>query len=156
MSYGNDMAPTIERAARTDTGLAAELRFSVMRLRRRLAYERHPDNELSIGQMTVLGALYRKGECTVGQLAEHERMRPPSMTRTINCLADDGYVVRRADDTDKRLVLVSLTERGTAIVLADRRRRDHWLAQRLRELTPDERAVLREAAPILEKIATSE
>ena len=155
MSYAKDMAPTIERSARTDTGLAAELRLSVMRLRRRLANERHPDNELSIGQMTVLGALYRKGECTIGQLAEHERVRPPSMTRTINCLADDGYVVRRADDTDKRLVLVSLTERGTAIVLADRRRRDHWLAQRLRELSPDERAVLREAAPILERLATS-
>ena len=132
MSYAKYMAPTIESSARTDTGLAAELRLSVMRLRRRLANERHPDNELSIGQMTVLGALYRKRECTVGQLAEHERVRPPSMTRTINCLADDGYVVRRADDTDKRLVLVSLTERGTAIVLADRRRRDHWLAQRLR------------------------
>ena len=57
---------------------------------------------------------------------------------------------------DKRLVLVSLTERGTAIVLADRRRRDHWLAQRLRELTPDERAVLREAAPILERLATTD
>src|SRR6476619_3808523 len=152
MSYVKDMVPTIERSARTDTGLAAELRLSVMRLRRRLANERHPDNELSIGQMTVLGALYRKGECTIGQLAEHERVRPPSMTRTINCLADDGYVVRRADDTDKRLVLVSLTERGTAIVLADRRRRDHWLAQRLRELTPDERAVLREAAPIQDRL----
>ena len=76
------------------------------------------------------------------------------VAREIDCLADDGHVVRRADDTDKRLVLVSLTERGTAIVLADRRRRDHWLAQRLRELTPDERAVLREAAPILERLAT--
>ncbi len=149
------MAPTIERAARTDTGLAAELRFSVMRLRRRLANERHPDNELSIGQMTVLGALYRTGECTVGQLADHERVRPPSMTRTINCLVEDGCVVRRADADDKRLVLVSITERGKQIVLADRSRRDAWLARRLRELTPGERAVLREAAPILERLATT-
>src|SRR4051812_30870635 len=141
MSYANYMAPTIESSARTDTGLAAELRLSVMRLRRRLANERHPANELSIGQMTVLGALYRMRECTVGQRAGQERVRQPAMTPRITCLANNGSVVRRADDTDKRLVLVTLTERGTATALADRRRRDHWLAQRLRELTPDERAV---------------
>jgi DNA-binding MarR family transcriptional regulator len=149
------MAPTTERVARTDAGLASELRLSVMRLRRRLASERHPDNELSIGQMAVLGALYRKGESTVGQLAEFERVRPPSMTRTVSCLADHGYVVRRAADADKRQVLVSITERGKEIVLADRRRRDAWLNHRLRELTPHERAVLREAAPILERLATT-
>ena len=56
MSYANDM-PTVEKAARTDAGLATELRLSVMRLRRRLANERHPDNELSLGAMAVLGLL---------------------------------------------------------------------------------------------------
>ena len=61
--------PTVEKAARTDAGLASELRLSVMRLRRRLAAERHPDNELSLGAMAVLGALYRNGELTVGELA---------------------------------------------------------------------------------------
>ena len=44
MSYANDM-PTVENVARTDAGLASELRVSVMRLRRRLAVERHPDND---------------------------------------------------------------------------------------------------------------
>ena len=48
MSYANDM-PTVEMASRTDAGLASELRLSVMRLRRRLAGERHPDNVLSMG-----------------------------------------------------------------------------------------------------------
>ena len=60
MSYANDM-PTVEKATKTDAGLAAELRVGVMRLRRRLADERHPDNELSINQMAVLGCLYRHG-----------------------------------------------------------------------------------------------
>ncbi len=153
MSYANDM-PTVERVARTDAGLAAELRLSVMRLRRRLANERHPDNELSMNAMAVLGALYRNGELTVGDLAAHERVRPPSMTRTVTCLEDGGYVSRRPHDTDGRQVVVTLTERGKTTLLADRRRRDEWLAQRLRDLTPHERAVLREAAPILEKLTT--
>ncbi|MDQ6642092.1 MAG: MarR family transcriptional regulator [Actinomycetota bacterium] len=149
------MSPTLERVARTDAGLASELRVSVMRLRRRLAAEREPGNELSVGALSVLGVLFRTGECTVGQLADHERVRPPSMTRTVNCLVDAGYVVRRSDEHDKRQVLVSISEQGKTILLADRHRRDAWLAQRLRELAPHERAVLREAAPIIERLATS-
>jgi DNA-binding MarR family transcriptional regulator len=145
--------PTVERVARSDTGLASELRLSVMRLRRRLANERHPDNELSMNAMAVLGALYRSGDLTIGELAAHERVQPPSMTRTVNCLEDGGFVTRRAHDTDGRQVLVTLTEPGRTTLLADRDRRDEWLAQRLRGLTTDERAILRRAAPVLQRLA---
>ncbi|CUR56973.1 transcriptional regulator, MarR family [metagenome] len=145
--------PTVEKVAKTDTGLASELRFSVMRLRRRLASEQHPDNELSLGQMAVLGYLYRHGELSVGELAQAEHVQPPSMTRTVNCLAESGHVTRRKHDTDGRQVLVVLSEAGRRAVVTDRARRDAWLAQQLRTLTPDERAVLRAAAPILERLA---
>jgi DNA-binding MarR family transcriptional regulator len=145
--------PTVEKVARTDAGLASELRLSVMRLRRRLANERHPDNELSMNAMAVLGALYRNGDLTLGELAAHERVQPPSMTRTVNCLEEGGYVARRAHDTDGRQVLVTLTGPGRTRLLADRDRRDEWLARRLRELSAEERAVLRQAAPIIERLA---
>ena len=145
--------PTVQRAARTDAGLAAELRLSVMRLRRRLANERHPDNELSLGAMAVLGCLYRHGELSVGELASQERVQPPSMTRTINCLEEGGYVARRPHETDGRQVVVVLSDLGRDTVLADRARRDAWLARKLQDLTPEERAVLRRAAPILEQLA---
>ena len=153
MSYANEM-PTLQKVARTDAGLAAELRLSVMRLRRRLASERHPDNELSINQMGVLGVLYRTGDAlSVGELAAAERVQPPSMTRTVNCLEESGDVVRRPHETDGRQVLVELSEKGRSRVLADRERRDAWLARRLKELTPEERAILRQAAPLLEHLA---
>ncbi len=152
MTYANDM-PTVEKVARTDAGLASELRLSVMRLRRRLAHERHPDNELSLNQMAVLGALYRNGDLTIGELAAHERVQPPSMTRTVNCLEQDGYVARRPHDTDGRQVLVAISDSGRDVVHADRERRDAWLSRRLRELSPEDRAVLRKAAPILEQLA---
>jgi len=147
--------PTVEKVARTDAGLASELRLSVMRLRRRLAVERDPDNPLSINAMGILGALYRVGDLTVGELASRELVKPPSMTRTVNCLQSDGYVVRRRHETDGRQVVVSLTDLGRDTVLVDRRRRDEWLAIRLRDLTPDQRAVLRRAAPILESLASA-
>jgi DNA-binding MarR family transcriptional regulator len=152
MTYANDM-PTVEKVARTDAGLAAELRLGVMRLRRRLAVERHPDNELSLNQMGVLGVLARRGAMTVGELAGAEKVQPPSMTRTVNCLEDSGDVRKRPHETDRRQVVVELSEQGRGRVLADRARRDAWLAQRLRELSPEERAVLRQAAPILDRLA---
>ena len=146
--------PSAEKVARTDSGLASALRISVARLSRRLRAERDPDNELlPVGQLSVLGALSRVGECTVGELAALERVQPPSMTRTVNCLAELGYVVRRKHATDGRPVVVGLSDSGRPTLASDRRRRDAWLAQRLRELTPDERAVLRQAAPILERLA---
>lgn len=155
MSYAKHMPPTIEKLARTDAGLAAALRVSAARLVRRLRSERDPHNELSIGQLCVLGALFRNGECSIGELAAQERVQPPSMTRTVNGLEEAGYVVRRPHETDGRQVVVTLAEKGRATVDADRRRRDAWLAQRLRELTPEERSVLRQAAPILERLANA-
>ena len=147
--------PSVEKIARTDSGLASALRVSVARLSRRLRSERDPQNELSVGQLSVLGALFRNGECSVGELAQHERVQPPSMTRTVNCLAEGGYVARRPHPTDGRQVVVALSEKGSATLAADRRRRDAWLAQRLRELTPEERAVLRQAAPLIERLANA-
>lgn len=156
MSYAHDMSQTLAPApapAPSDiSALAAELRLSVMRLRRRLALERHPDNQLSISAMSVLGVLFRRGDATIGELASFERVQPPSMTRTVNCLQEGGYVVRRPHDTDGRQVLVSLTDLGRATLLADRDRRDAWLARRLATLSPEERAVLRRAAPLFETI----
>lgn len=152
MSYAKYMA-TVEQIVRTDAGLASGLRVAVARLTRRLRSERDPANELSIGQLSVLGALYRNGACSIGELAAHERVQPPSMTRTVNCLEEAGYVVRRPHATDRRQVVVTLADKGSTTLAADRRRRDAWLARRLRELTPEERHVLRQAAPILERLA---
>jgi DNA-binding MarR family transcriptional regulator len=155
MSYANDM-PTAQMVARTDAGLASELRLSVMRLRRRLSNERHPDNPLSMGAMAVLGCLFRNGDLTVGELAALERVQPPSMTRTVNALEEGGYITRRAHETDGRQVVVVLSDQGRTTVLADRARRDAWLARRLRDLTPEERDLLRRAAPVLERLAHSD
>jgi DNA-binding MarR family transcriptional regulator len=147
------MAPTLEHVSRSDTGLASVLRVSVARLSRRLRAERPDDLGISTTGLAVLGLLLREGDHTIGQLAHAERVQPPSMTRTVRCLEELGYAERRPHPTDGRQVVVHLSEAGRELVLAERRRRDAWLARRLRELTPDERAVLREAAPILERLS---
>ncbi|WP_110182972.1 MarR family winged helix-turn-helix transcriptional regulator [Nocardioides solisilvae] len=145
--------PTVEKVTRSDAGLASELRFGVMRLRRRLALERHPDNPLSLGSMSVLGCLFRGGDRTVGELAVFEGVQPPSMTRTVTALEQAGYVVRRPHESDGRAVVVQLTEQGRDAVRADRDRRDAWLARRLTGLSDGDRAVLRRAAVLLHQLA---
>ena len=148
--------PTVENVARTDAGLASELRMSVMRLRRRLANERDPENQLSISMMAVLGALYRFGELTIGELAAFERVQPPTMTRKVTSLEEGGYLTRRPHESDGRVVVVTLSEKGRATVLADRKLRDEWLARQLRDLTAEERDILRAAVPILHRLYQQE
>jgi len=140
-------------------GLATGLRISVSRLARRLRVERTsqgmPEAELSDTQFAALSALERHSAMTPGELAEHEKVQPPSMTRVIAVLEDRGLVMRAPHTTDRRQVVLTVTEEGRAVVQPARRRRDEWLTRRLKELTPQERATLRAAAPILEKLSQS-
>ena len=144
---------------RTDAGLATSLRISVSRLARRLRVERTepgPDGvTLSDTQLAALAALERHGTMTPGELAEHEKVQPPSMTRVIAALSGWGLVTRAPHATDRRQVVLAVTPEGRDLVTRTRRRREAWLAKRLAELTPQERAALRAAAPILEKLSQS-
>jgi DNA-binding MarR family transcriptional regulator len=137
----------------TDT--ASGLRISTMRLARRLRSERDPENDLTLSQLAVLGTLSRHGAMTIGELAVHERVRPPSMTRLVGCLEERGLVTRQPHPTDGRQVVIRLTAEGATLLSEDRSRRDAWMSRRLRELSPAEREILRQAAPIMERLAQS-
>jgi len=144
---------------RTDAGLATALRISVSRLARRLRVERTepgPDGvTLSDTQLAALATLERHGEMTPGELAEHEKVQPPSMTRVIAALSDWGLVTKAPHATDRRQVVLTVTPDGRSLVQRTRRRREAWLAKRLAELSPQERAALRAAAAVLEKLSQS-
>jgi len=131
-----------QAATRSDAGLATALRISISRLARRLRVER-----LGLGGTeTVLSDI---------QLAEYEKVQPPSMTRVIAVLEERHLVQREPHPSDRRQVILTVTAEGRALVNRVRRRREAWLAQRLQELTPEERTILRAAAPILEKLSQS-
>ncbi len=147
------MPTEVAKLARTDAGLASALRISVMRLSRRLRNERDVDDDLTANQLAVLGTLVRNGALTIGDLAAAEKVQPPSMTRTVGCLADKDLVSRDPHPTDKRVVVVSLTDLGRAVIAESRRRKEAWLNHRLKELSAAERQILREAAPILERLS---
>jgi DNA-binding MarR family transcriptional regulator len=77
------------------------------------------------------------------------------MTRTVNSLAEAGLVTRRPNATDGRQVVVGLTPAASRVLDEDRRRRDAWLAKRLADLTADQRALLRDVAPLLDGLAST-
>ena len=149
MSATRTAAPA---SAAVDTELASVLRISVMRLARRLRSERS-DSDLTLTQLSALSALERHGPSSPGALAAHEKVQPPSMTRVLAVLEDQGLVVRTPHPTDGRQVLVAVTPAATAILREDRRRREAWLVDQVAHLTADERALLRLAAPLLDHLA---
>jgi DNA-binding MarR family transcriptional regulator len=110
---------------------------------------------LSETQLAALSALEVHHAMTPGELAEHEKVQPPSMTRVIAVLEERSLVLRSPHPTDRRQVILTVTEEGRAVVQRVRRRKDAWLARRLAELTTEERATLRAAVPILEKLSQS-
>jgi DNA-binding MarR family transcriptional regulator len=138
----------------TDTALASTLRLSVMRLARRMRAQR-ADTMLTLSQLAALATLDRHGALSPGELAAHEKISPPSMTRLLGVLETGGLVVRTAHPTDRRQVLLAVSPAGQALLKEDRRRRDVWLAQRLQDLPADELQVLRRAAGILDRLASS-
>jgi DNA-binding MarR family transcriptional regulator len=150
---GGMAATSTMTTPRTNSGLASTLRISVMRLARRMRNERDANDDMSASQLSALFALARRGTLSIGDLAAEEKVQPPSMTRTVGCLAEKGLVRRDADESDRRMVVISLTDEGVAMVEESRRRKELWLHERLIELTPAERQILREAAPILEALS---
>jgi DNA-binding MarR family transcriptional regulator len=159
MTYAKHMpsspavTPTAARRQRpaAPAALAADLRVALMRSVRRIRQEKSSE-AITDGQYSVLGVLEGRGAMTPRELAEHEHVQPPSMTRTVNALAEAGLVSRSDHPDDGRQVLVALTEAGSAEVRRTRRRRDAWLAQRLADLTPEERDVLARAGDILLRV----
>ena len=147
--------PAAAETRSVSPALASSLRVAIARVGRRLRAERLEGSEVSLGQIGVIARLFVDGDQTIGALAESECVRPPSMTRTITSLEELGLVHRRPHPTDGRQVLITLTPDGRETLMADRRRRDAWLAKGLAELTPEERAILTAAAPLLERLAGS-
>ncbi|QPE04310.1 MarR family transcriptional regulator [Microbacterium schleiferi] len=154
MSYAKDLMnePDSPPDSHPLAGDASQLRMGVFRFARRMRTERSIDS-MSDGQFAVLADLYLNGPRTLGELAERERVSPPSMNRTVNCLQDTGYVERSADDNDGRKVVITITDDGRAVVDETTRRRDAWVETVLADITEQERATLTAAAAVLQRLA---
>lgn len=134
--------------------LAVSLRDALIRLNRRVRQTR-PVGDLTATQLSALTSLELAGALTPGELADIERVRPPTMSKIISKLEERGLVQRTPHPSDGRQVILAATPQGRQVVAALDRVREEWLAQRLTELSAADREILRRAAEILRRLASS-
>ncbi|MCH9817175.1 MAG: MarR family transcriptional regulator [Actinomycetia bacterium] len=136
--------------------MVPELRIGVTRLSRRLRSERPDDDSLTPSQLAVLGTLVRNGPMRPGELAAAERVRPPSMTRILAHLMDEGMIEKTQDPQDGRQVLIELTSAAAERIQSMRQRKDAYLTQALAQLSPQDRDLVLRAGPLLSQLALQE
>ena len=145
------------RTIPTEAGLtetAAHLRLAITRTARRLRQEAAGD--LTPTAAAALATIERHGPLTPSELAEIERIKRPTATRTLGFLAEQGLVDRTPDPTDGRSALVAISSDGRERLRRLRSRKNAYLARRMRELSPAEVETLERAARILDGILASE
>jgi DNA-binding MarR family transcriptional regulator len=101
----------------------------------------------------TLGILERNGPCRLTALATHERVTQPAMTQLIGRLEDAGLVRRDADPGDGRVVQVSITDAGRALLAIRRVERAKRLGTLLMQLSPAHQELLAAALPALNELA---
>jgi DNA-binding MarR family transcriptional regulator len=135
------------------TGTAARLRLAVVRTARRLRQEASGAvGELSPTATAALASVERHGPLTPSELAEIERVKRPTATRTLRALTEAGLVDRAPDPADGRSALVSVTTQGRERLRRLRKRKNAYLARRMRDLPEGDLETLERAAAILEGI----
>ncbi len=124
------------------------------RLNRRLRQQ--GESGLSPSAFSALATISRRGSLTLGELATHEGVKPPSITSTVAALEAQGLVTRGADAADRRVSRVAVTPRGRLRLMRSRTRKTAYLAARLAGLDEHQLQVLDEAAGILERLLEEE
>jgi DNA-binding MarR family transcriptional regulator len=149
------MNPTAKDTPLTDS--AAKLRLAIVRTARRLRQEAASEaTGLTPTSTAALATIERHGPLTPSELAEIERVKRPTVTRTLGCLEREGLIERTPDPADGRSSLVSLNGAGRERLRRLRGRKNAYLARRMRDLSADEVETLERAAEILDRMREGE
>jgi DNA-binding MarR family transcriptional regulator len=128
--------------------LGGQLDTRLLRLYHQLARGR----DMSRTAASVLATLRDSGPRRITELAASEAIAQPSATTLVARLERDGLARREPDPDDARAVRVHLTDEGRERLGAMRAQRAADVDARLAALSPEERAVLESALPILDKL----
>ena len=139
------------------TDAAARLRMAIVRTGRRLRQEAAAESSgLTPTSTAALATIERHGPLTPSELAELERVKRPTVTRTLGCLDREGLIERTPDPADGRSSLVAVNAAGRERLRRLRGRKNAYLAKRMRDLPAEDVAALERAAEILEGLLESE
>ncbi len=145
------------KAAKDLTESAVHLRMAIVRTARRLRQEAAAEaSGLTPTSTSALAAIDVHGPLTPSELAAIERVKRPTMTRTLGCLEREGLIERTPDPADGRSSLIAINAAGRERLRRLRGRKNAYLARRMRDLTPEEIETLERAAEILDRMREGE
>jgi DNA-binding MarR family transcriptional regulator len=134
----------------TDTALAAELLSAVARINR-LATQR-VRVKLPFAQARLLAAIEDQGTARISDLAELDHCSQPTMTTQVRKLEDAGLVSRATDPSDARAVLITITEKGVAMLTQIRVARSAVIDPYLNRLAEADRQTLADAVRVMRNL----
>lgn len=132
----------------------ARLRLVLLRLARQI--RSHSAGDITPSQLAVVATLARHGPCTIGQLAEYEHVRAPTISKIAEAVVAKGLADRVVDTADRRRVMVTLSAAGERLLLDIRQAALGWLAPQVKGLPPDDVAAVRAALPVLERLLAAD
>jgi DNA-binding MarR family transcriptional regulator len=131
--------------------IADQLHSAAIHLLRKLRKE-DEGTGLNAPRLSALSVIVFGGPVTLGDLAAAEQVRPPTMTRIVNALEEQGLVTKKQDANDRRSTLLSATPAGKKLLMEGRARRVRALAKQITALSHKQRSTLQEAAEILKEV----
>jgi DNA-binding MarR family transcriptional regulator len=143
-------SPDLSPTSRTTDDLPGRLRLVIARTARRLRQEASAG--LSPSLTAALATIESCGPLTPSELAEREGIKRPAATRIVARLEAEGLVDRATDPSDRRVTLIAANPAGRDLLRRIRRRKNEYLARRLRGLPPEDLAALERAADVLERL----
>jgi DNA-binding MarR family transcriptional regulator len=112
-----------------------------------------PSPEMSLTGVSTLRTLEMSGPARLTELAAAQSVTQPAMTQLVTRMERDGFVQRRSDKLDGRVVLVALTEEGQAFLMRRRDARARELGDLMNTLPEADRAMILAAVPALTMLA---
>jgi len=134
--------------------IADEIHSAAIHLLRKLRRE-DSQSGLNSPRLSALSVIVFAGPVTLGDLAAAEQVRPPTMTRIVDALAELGFVIRSRNAKDGRSTYITATPAGRNLLMKGRERRVRALAAQIAQLKAEQRATLQDAARILKEVIAS-
>ena len=95
------------------------------------------------------------GPCTVSDLARHNAVSPPTISKSIDMLVRRGWVARSRSAGDRRQTLVALTSKGRRVVAGVTQQAERHIGQTLSQLTAQERADIARVLALLSTLLST-
>lgn len=134
-----------------DTGLPDRLHGWAIHLLRWLR-EADRESPMSSAELSALSVVVHAGPLSLTELASAEQVRPPTMSRLVAGMTEQGLVDRSRDPSDRRLLRIEASPRGKRLLEEAKEVRLRALRAALGELKPEEREMLGRTIELLETL----